>query len=434
MKNTDRCAAVDRATVSRYLDRRAAAHWNMEGCTRNGFAGTVVIPSLAESAELFATLDSLAANPPENLERFLVLVVVNHREDAAELDREDNRRTLARLTEPAGRTHLHLAWVDAASAGQELPVKGGGVGLARKIGLDLALSRLDYSSADPILVCLDADTRVQPDYLPAIEAHFRATDCGGAVLPFCHRKEGSAEEQEAIRRYELFLRAYILGLELAGSPYAFHTVGSAMACTASAYAVMGGMNSRAAGEDFYFLQHLQKTAGVAKVQGTMVHPSPRSSHRVPFGTGRTMSRAQDHGPGAITFYCPDCFAILAGWLALVDRSSGVQGEEVAREAAALSPELAAYLRHCGFTETWAGLRRNNRSPLALARAFHGWFDALKTMKLIHHLSDTRFPRCGPDEALPGLLRLAGLAGAVDSRGWLALLRERQNGTTCLANG
>jgi hypothetical protein len=54
------------------------------------------------------------------------------------------------------------------------------------------------------------------------------------VIPFCHQQGDTPEEDQAIRRYELFLRAYVLGLARAGSPCAFHTVGSAMACTAEA--------------------------------------------------------------------------------------------------------------------------------------------------------------------------------------------------------
>jgi hypothetical protein len=53
-----------------------------------------------------------------------------------------------------------------------------------------------------------------------------------------------------------------------------------MACRASAYVAAGGMNRRLAGEDFYFLQQVHKTSGVAALYGTTVHPSPRSSQRV----------------------------------------------------------------------------------------------------------------------------------------------------------
>ena len=182
-----------------------------------------------------------------------------------------------------------------------------GVGLARKIGLDLALPLLDYGGGDPLLVCLDADTLVQPDYLPAITRHFARSTAGGAAIPYRHRPAADPAGQGAIDRYELFLRAYVLGLELAGSPYAFHTVGSAMACRASAYVASGGMNRRLAGEDFYFLQQVHKTSGVAPLAGTVVHPSPRSSHRVPFGTGRAVGDMLAEGEQRLLFYQPVCF-------------------------------------------------------------------------------------------------------------------------------
>jgi len=47
-------------------------------------------------------------------------------------------------------------------------------------------------------------------------------------------------------------------LQQAGSPYAYHTIGSAFACRAEAYIAAGGMNRRHAAEDFYFLQQLAK--------------------------------------------------------------------------------------------------------------------------------------------------------------------------------
>ena len=161
-------------SVQSYLKTRAVnGPWRIEGCTGSGFAGAVVIPALAESATIPATLSSLAANPPDILRDFLVLVVVNHRPDASPDDKADNCATLGLLAGGDPRwDRLNLAWVDAASAGLELPLKGGGVGLARRIGLDLALSRLDAMNGEPLLVCLDADTLVRPDYLPALVRHF----------------------------------------------------------------------------------------------------------------------------------------------------------------------------------------------------------------------------------------------------------------------
>ena len=105
--------------IESYLKTRGVnGPWRIEGCTGSGFAGAVVIPSLAESANLPATLLSLAANPPETLGTFLILVVVNHRPDASPEDRADNRATLDLLAggDDSWGT-LNLGWVDAASPG-----------------------------------------------------------------------------------------------------------------------------------------------------------------------------------------------------------------------------------------------------------------------------------------------------------------------------
>ena len=381
----------------------------MEGCTEGGFAGAVVIPSLAEAANLPATLSSLAANPPDVLRDFLVLVVVNHRPDASPEDKADNRATLGLLAGgEQGWAGLNLAWVDAASAGRELPLKGGGVGLARRIGLDLALARLDFSeNHDPLLVCLDADTIVRPDYLPAIVEHFRHCRAGAAAIPYQHQRGRTAQAERLIARYELFLRGYVLGLELAGSPYAFHSVGSAMACRSSAYCKIGGMNNRMAGEDFYFMQQLSRVVGVEQLKGTVVQPSPRPSHRVPFGTGRSVQRMDTGGESEQLFYRPECFRVLAQWLDLVSHGADADGAALLARSGEVSPCLAEYLLTNRFAGVWDKLRRNHPSRTALMTAFHGWFDGLKTMKLIHHLSDGPFPALRTGRSPGRTLCLAG---------------------------
>ena len=413
--------------ISKYLASRSTkGAWKIAGCTESNFSGAVVIPALAESATLMATLCSLAENPPDELARFLVLVVVNQREDALAADRADNLSTLELLTSgDAACSKLRLAWVDAASPGFELPVKNGGVGFARRIGLDLALTRVNHANGDPILICLDADTLVRPDYLPALARHFEQNVAGAAVIPFYHQQGAYPEECRAITRYELFLRSYVLGLSQAGSPYGFHTVGSAMACRASAYVKMGGMNNRAAGEDFYFLQQLARTVGVGQVRGTVVYPSSRPSHRVPFGTGRSVSRLLDREDGVVLFYNVACFRVLAEWLTLVSNHADMGSTALRSRAGEVSPCLVEYLDTVSFEEVWDKLRRNHNSRLAFLTAFNGWFDGLKTMKLIHHLSAGPYPRCEPDLAVPGLLEWAGLSMLDGLENQLELLRRMQ---------
>jgi hypothetical protein len=421
--------------IESYLKTKAVnGPWCIEGCRGSGFAGAVVIPSLAESANLPATLLSLAANPPESLGTFLILVVVNHRQDAPLDDQADNRATLDLLTANDPRwSSLHLAWVDAVSPGLELPFKGGGVGLARRIGMDLALTRLNSSAADPLLVCLDGDTVVRPDYLPAIIEHFRKCRAGAAAIPYVHHRGSTLQAERLIARYELFLRGYVLGLELAGSPYAFHSVGSAMACRASAYCAIGGMNSRQAGEDFYFMQQLFRTVGVEQLVGTIVHPSPRPSHRVPFGTGRSIQRMEAGGEGEQLFYRPECFHILKEWLALVAQGADLDGAALFDHSVGISPSLAEYLQINHFAEVWDKLRRNHPLQRALMPAFHGWFDGLKTMKLVHYLSEVPFPRCEPDDALAELFVWRGLEPVNGVEARLELLRRLQNGPDHVAS-
>lgn len=415
--------------IDAYLKTRAVTGpWRIEGCTEGGFVGAVAIPALAESANLPATLLSLAANPSECLREFLVLVVVNNRPDAPPEDKADNRKTLELLQRGNPRwAGLNLAWVDAASPGLELPLKGGGVGLARRVGMDLALTRMEIS-ADPLMICLDGDTLVRPDYLPAIVSHFQTCRAGAAAIPYRHQRGSTSQAERLIARYELFLRGYILGLELAGSPYAFHSVGSAMACRASAYCAIGGMNSRQAGEDFYFMQQLSRVVGVEQLSGTVVHPSPRPSHRVPFGTGRSVQRMEAGGEEEQLFYRPECFRILQGWLALIARSLDEDGAALIGRSAEVAQHLAEYLQINRFAGVWDKLRRNHPTPAALTTAFHGWFDGLKSMKLVHHLSDGPYPRCGPDEALADLFAWRGLDPVSGIEGRLAVLRDLQNGS------
>jgi hypothetical protein len=231
--------------------------------------------------------------------------------------------------------------------------------------------------------------------------------------------------QSAIDRYELFLRSYVLGLEQAGSPYAFQTVGSAMACRASAYVASGGMNRRLAGEDFYFLQQVHKVAGVAPLTGTCVHPSPRSSHRVPFGTGRSVQDMRASGCERLLFYQPVLFQILGEWLAVVAGHGGADGATLLQRASRISPHLHGYLEQAGFGAAWANLVRHNPGDERLMTAFQGWFDAFRTMRLMHYLTDAAFPRIAPEAAVPPLLERAGQDAPADVRGMLECLRTLQ---------
>jgi hypothetical protein len=214
--------------------------------------------------------------------------------------------------------------------------------------------------------------------------------------------------EAAIGRYEHYLFGYALGLSLAGSPYAYPTVGSAVACRATAYIRAGGMNRRLAGEDFYFLQQLAKTGGVAWVEGTLVQPSARLSRRVPFGTGPSLASQLEKGPQSVRSPPAGAFRVLADWLKrAVEAGPGTAGLDLLAEAGAIDPDLGQFLTAQGFPAVWDRLRRNHPTPASLHQAFHCWFDALKTRQLLHRLTTGRFPLSAPQHALSTLLAWAG---------------------------
>jgi hypothetical protein len=186
------------------------------------------------------------------------------------------------------------------------------------------------------------------------------------------------------------------------------------------------MNNRRAGEDFYFLQHLSKTSGIGQVKGTVVYPSPRSSHRVPFGTGRTVSKGLAGDAGAVSFYHPDCFRILEEWLSLAAGSCGVPGEKIQKAAESISPILSRYLFGEGFLSSWERISRVKKSDETFLAGFHEWFDGLRTMKLIHQFSAESLPRCGPEDAVAPLLAMAGFQPVAGVKAQLELLRKVQS--------
>lgn len=411
-------------TVRRYLARRAVREpWRLAGDPAGAYHGAVVIPSLAEGPSLFRTLDCLADNPAEQRARYLVIVVVNQRQDAAPALRRGNLRDLQELSRQASHSGLHLAWVDAASAGLELPSRQGGVGLARRIGCDLALEHLDWSGR-PLLVSLDADTLVEPNYLAVVTAHFAAANAGAAVLPFRHQPAGGPAQQTAIDRYELFIRCHALGLARAGSPYAFTAVGSAMAARAMTYVRCGGMPRRQAGEDFYFLQQAVKTDGVARLCGTRVRPSARLSGRTPFGTGQSITTQLDENSRPLLFYPAAAYRIIERWLRTASQLADAPKTDLSGRAAEVSPALDAFLAENRFPEAWQRIRQTHAGSQARLRAFHIWFDGLKTLRLLHRLCARDLLRRPLEEIVPELFQWCGLPAA-DLGAGLALLRSRQ---------
>jgi len=365
----------------------------------------VVIPALAEAESLPLTLQSLYANEPHNiLFDTLILIVVNNRppgsgkfEETPELKDciRNNALTLRLLENHTSDFPYHLAWIDASSPGNELP-PWGGVGLARKIGCDSVLSFLQATKnptplQEFIFFSLDADALVSSNYLEAAGHELFLSGKSGGVIPFKHQQAGSPEGQSAIDAYESFLNYYVEGLRWAGSPYAFHTVGSCLCFTGTGYIKANGFPARRqAGEDFYFCMELFKTGGVCEIQNTRVFPSSRISLRVPFGTGRRMAEALVYGKKDQTVYDFHVFACLRGLLSAV--VSNIDRDVDCIYAAIDYRPTIDFLESRGLSRVWKGFQKQYKTNEGRLHAFHCWFDGFVTLKYIHWLTDNVWPR------------------------------------------
>ena len=85
---------------------------------------------------------------------------------------------------------INICYVNAFSKGNELPQKYAGVGLARKIGLDLSLM---FSNKYTILCNLDADTLISRNYLEVIYKFYTNYKSTSAVINFKHKSRSSHE-------------------------------------------------------------------------------------------------------------------------------------------------------------------------------------------------------------------------------------------------
>lgn len=343
----------------------------------------VVIPCFREP-DILETLESLhRCDAPQG--RAEVIILVNEPEDSPAGISDYNRATV---------DSLHR-WIAAHRGGPatffavgpvSLPRKWAGVGLARKAGMDEALWRFHHSGTPRgIILSLDADTLVEPNYLTSVESHFRENPTHvGATIRFLHLTEGfPARQGEGIRLYEQYMVYYKNAMAWSGYPHALTTVGSAFAVTAEAYMKRGGMTRRKAGEDFYFLQTLTQVGKVGEIETTTLHPSPRVSLRVPFGTGPAMKKWMDGSDELLYAFNMEAFRDLHSFFSLSHRFYDI-GREEAEELVSFLPEpVGAFLRHENLTGEFLRLSDNCSRPEIFQERFFHLFNAFRILRFLN---------------------------------------------------
>lgn len=265
---------------------------------------------------------------------------------------------------------------------KELPQKHAGVGLARKIGMDEAVYRFQFSNnTQQIIVNLDADCEVDKNYLVEIEQHFLLNEkTPGANIYFEHPLDN-----EGILNYELYLRYYVNALKNVGYPYSYHTIGSCFAVRNKAYQAQGGMNKRKVSEDFYFLQKIIPLGNYTEVLNTTVRPSSRAEVRAPYGTGKAIVTYKTEQK-FLTFQ-PQAFHCLQKLFASLNII--YNGTEL--KNLGLASVLTAFLEKESFTKKIEEIKGNTTDLLGFTKRFYNWFGGLKCLQFLN-TCDVEFPR------------------------------------------
>ncbi len=359
----------------------------------------VVIPCFREP-DILQTLQSVSrcALPDRHVE---VIILINHSEVASDNVKAQNHQTRQEIDE----------WIKIHTAGKlkffalgpvELMKKWAGAGLARKYGMDEAVSRFNLlSRPEGIIVSLDADTLVDENYLPEINNYFRKNPShAGATIKFKHRTEGLEEKHlQGICLYEKYMDYYKQAMGYTGYPYPMFTIGSAFATTAGAYVKRGGMNRRQAGEDFYFLQNLVQIGTVGEITSTTVYPSARLSDRVPFGTGPVLQKWMRGEENLSKTYCYKAFVDLKQFFNKINLLFRISVQNYESLLSALPQPVEAFLREDGFWQELTDLNQNCATLTSFHLRFYHKFNAFKILKFLNFTHGKFYQKAGLEEQI-----------------------------------
>jgi hypothetical protein len=399
--------------VFKYLKKYTTSGIDLTWNPDNEITSAVVVPAIQEYDNIRTLIQSLIKNESIYFHNTLFIFVINSLPSSNSKVKEDNQRSLNLLKniltkssldpfiESVIESGLKIGYIDASSPGKELPEKEGGVGLARKIGMDSALSVFNYKEKGGrnLLICLDADCTVKENYLAEIHRYFYENRIKAASIYFEHILTNSADDNSAIICYEIFLRYYVMCLRYAGSYYAFHTIGSAMACDSEMYIKAEGMNKKKAAEDFYFLEKISKHTPICSIKSTAVYPSGRKSWRVPFGTGQRVTRFHAKTHEEYFLYDPYIFEILKEWLNIFLSGDILNTEKYLTYGNSISKGLYEFLKLQNFSMNFTAILNSSKSEAQIRTQQLRWFDGFRTLKMIHFLRDNYFSNINMFEAL-----------------------------------
>lgn len=357
------------------------------------YSHTLIIPAYKEKPEFINTFiqSSLA------LQNVLLIIVINQPEYEKNIDEQQylyeqvlckgqvvwqlKNLTLINLNEQ----NSSLLIVDRFTT--PIPDKLG-VGLARKIGADLACQLIHRQVIKTDwLHSSDADAQLPDNYFSCLKAQ-NSKKSVAACYNFTHKSEDKVTEcANAI--YEQALRYYVAGLTYANSAYNYFSIGSVLAFKANEYASVRGFPKRSAGEDFYLLNKLAKLGDILWLDNSVITLEARISDRVPFGTGPAVKNIVELSAQGqqYSYYHPIIFQRLKTLLSNFENLPQYR-DKISLWYKFLPKDTEKALVAIGF-ESFIEKQKSTK-VVQFNKQLVVWFDAFKTLKFIHYLRDNYY--------------------------------------------
>ena len=379
----------------------------------------VVIPVYNEK-NILHTLDSLITTNPIASDIEIVLIINSGEHDSLTVKKQnfDTIQTIEdwKLSNITDKIKVFAVLVS------DMPKKHAGAGLARKIGMDIAVSRFNMiNQPQGLILSMDADTLVEPGYFTEIDkVCIQNPAISGLIIHFEHPTEGNEYSEEvyaAITQYELYLRYFKLLVDFTGYPYGGYTIGSCFGVKAHIYSSNGGMNRKQAGEDFYFLQKIFPLGEFADIKTTKVIPSPRPSGRVPFGTGPVVQKLIEN-KNELEVYHYKGFEHLNTFFGKIEQFYHNQND-----LSMLSKPLRLFLNEINFNKALQEIRDNTSGFVYFEKRFFRWFNTFQIIKYLNYLSENHLPKIGITEAINHLCILKGIDFSKDLKKNLDQIRN-----------
>lgn len=281
-----------------------------------------------------------------------------------------------------------------------------GVGLARKIGCDIAVRLFDKQQlTTPIIFSSDADALLPHNYfqknlLPLTDKR-NGENISAWVFNFSHTAPVSAVNTvnhaalfDATLAYEKALKYLRAGLRWSDSPYAFYTLGSTLALSIPHYCMARGFPKRAGAEDFYLLNKLAKVGAIYSDDRITIAIESRLSQRIPFGTGPAVEKILQ-SQETYTYFHPNIFDALKTWLIwALNAHCGTtknpihDNKNINRKLLSQAQTVAQQLHYDKFL---SHAKKTCKSAIQFEKAFHQWFDGFMTVKFIRKMEKDYWP-------------------------------------------